>query len=114
MQHTPPPYKVAKGITGKNDYVYQPDKEHEPDCWRAIVEGPEYAIAQVSGETEAEALATARFFVKACNAHDELLKALKAVELGVFGSMLPGTDIEICTRATRLQVQAAIAKATQS
>lgn len=77
-RHTPGPYKVARTITGKSEYAYQPDKEHEPNCWRAIIAGPEFAIAQVSGETEAEALATARFFVRACNAHDELLSALKA------------------------------------
>ena len=41
---------------------------------------------------------------------DELLAVLKAVELGVFGSMLPNSDIAICTRATRQQVRAAIEK----
>jgi len=62
-------------------------------------------------EEHADNKANVDFIVKAVNSHEELLAVLKRVELGVFGSMIPNSDIEVCTRGTRAEVRAAIAKA---
>lgn len=56
---------------------------HTPTPWE--VDGDEirtpepqgYLVARVTGETDQEACATARFIVRAVNAHEELLFALK-------------------------------------
>ena len=98
-KHTPTPWHVdgecIYGTTQRGDYVRIADT----------------TVADGDNLPDKEADANASFIVRAVNCHDEMLKALKAVELGVFGSMLPNSDIDVCTRGTLAQVQAAIAKA---
>ncbi|WP_449406063.1 hypothetical protein [Massilia phosphatilytica] len=76
-KHTSTPYAVKKGLHGNPDGV---------TIWQQKLPGMTGAkgIAKMSGVHEQEEIeATAAFIVRACNAHEQLVAALKmALEIG--------------------------------
>lgn len=61
-KHTATPFKTTTYKPGNRVRIWDKDESH---------------IADIHGETVQEAEATAAFIVRACNAHDDLVKALK-------------------------------------
>ncbi|HXJ61844.1 MAG TPA: hypothetical protein VNU68_34825 [Verrucomicrobiae bacterium] len=111
MSHTPTPWKLT-GLMSSDGIAIESTVDHwvvaliEPD----VDEDDEGQDSNYNSDEQRKLdQANAEFIIRAVNCHDELLHALKAVELGVFGSMIPGSDIDVCTRATRAEVRAAIA-----
>jgi hypothetical protein len=48
-----------------------------------VVNSHGHEVAQVFGDTDEEAIATAEFIVKSCNAHDELIDVLKSLVFAI-------------------------------
>lgn len=69
-KHTPGPWAVAPSISGQRYYVYSVKGFPGHHC---IVEGPNYGIADVAGETEQECRANAHLIALA----PELEEALR-------------------------------------
>lgn len=76
-QHDCCPWHIAHKITGQGPYVYT--KLGLPGH-RTIIESDYVGIAEVAGETSEKCLGNAAFIVTACNAHDQLVGALRYCE----------------------------------
>ncbi len=70
-KHTPVPWSMALRIKQRHEtvdsYFFGPKKSSEQ--W----------LGDVSGKTNAEAAANAEFIVLACNAHEDVVKALEGI-----------------------------------
>ncbi|WP_442577841.1 hypothetical protein ACSBOB_20050 [Mesorhizobium sp. ASY16-5R] len=108
MKHTPTPWAVVE-----NDGAYM--KQADNAKYRIEAQNPqEHVVALIVSDLPDDVLpaeANAAFIVRACNAHDQLVEALKQV-MGWISNWSPNfeTDEEWQTVA-KPQILAAIAKA---
>ncbi|MEZ2132736.1 MULTISPECIES: hypothetical protein [unclassified Sinorhizobium] len=80
-KHTPTPWRMDDDIRfGETPRVYGADKHI---C--------EVANAELPIDAQEEWIANAAFIVKACNSHEALIEALKAVE-AYLGPQVPAAD----------------------
>lgn len=78
-QHAPPPWTLAEKIEGQQLKIYGPSKHEEVIDAMSMASGVNHSlelIARVRAFDE-EQKANASFIVRAVNAHEELLQALK-------------------------------------
>lgn len=82
-KHTPTPWHVficddGKEWSGWPLAIYGPEPDDGEDAVCVVRPGGFYPYAWDEGVSRLEAVATAEFIVRACNAHDDLVAALEA------------------------------------